>query len=120
MSDQFWKRAATAIHETVVKRWPVWSDEDRRFLALALTGEVGELTNLIKKQWRGDFTADDPRYIENIREELADAQIYLYLCAEAHEIDLDQAATAKIAQLVTRWPETAKAVAECVGLPRHE
>lgn len=120
MSDQFWKRAATAIHETVVKVWPVWSDADRRFLALALVGEAGELANVVKKEWRGDFTADDPRYIESIREELADVQIYLYLLAEAHNINLDQAASAKIAQLVARWPETAKAVAECVGLPRHD
>ncbi len=30
------------------------SVEDRRFLTLALAGEVGEVANLVKKEWRGD------------------------------------------------------------------
>lgn len=30
------------------------SEEDLRFLALAMGGEVGEVLNLVKKNWRGD------------------------------------------------------------------
>jgi NTP pyrophosphatase (non-canonical NTP hydrolase) len=45
----------TAIAERS-KRFRTFDDrrEHSRYMALALAGEVGELLNLVKKEWRGD------------------------------------------------------------------
>jgi NTP pyrophosphatase (non-canonical NTP hydrolase) len=53
------------------------SKEDIRFLALALAGEAGELANLIKKEWMGFKDPGGRR--EQIEEELADVNSYLFL-----------------------------------------
>jgi NTP pyrophosphatase (non-canonical NTP hydrolase) len=52
--------------------------------ACALAGEVGELCNLIKKEFRG--IDEVPR--EAIENEIADIQIYLDLLAARYGIDL--------------------------------
>lgn len=56
---------------TRIKAHAQWSPVDKqeqvRFMALALCGEVGELANLVKKDWRGD--SGDRR--DQIKEELA-------------------------------------------------
>lgn len=103
-----WRGKAQIIHEVVVKRWPAYSEEDQRFLALALAGEVGELCNIVKKLWRGDDIPFAPALLE---EELADCQIYLHLLALAFDVDLDAACEAKMPALERRWPETAAAIA---------
>jgi NTP pyrophosphatase (non-canonical NTP hydrolase) len=103
-----WRRKAQVIHELVVKRWEPYSQEDQRFLALALAGEVGELCNVVKKQWRGDALPNAPAMIE---EELADIRIYLELLALAFDVDLDDACEGKMPELERRWPETATAIA---------
>jgi NTP pyrophosphatase (non-canonical NTP hydrolase) len=106
-----WKEKAKVIHETVCKNWKVWSDEDRRFLALALGGEVGELQNLIKKDWRGDTNAHNlGAWREKVEMELADIRIYLELLARAYEIDLDEACEKKQVELLERWPAAAEAI----------
>jgi NTP pyrophosphatase (non-canonical NTP hydrolase) len=108
-----WRQAVVAIHATVIKAWPAWSDEDRRFLALALAGEVGELLNVVKKAWRGD---DDPSYEGKIAEELADARIYLELLARAHGMDLDAACTEVVrTKLRARWPQCAPEIDAALG-----
>lgn|SRR6185436_11496863 len=108
-----WRRKARAIHELVVKRWPPYSDEDQRFLALALAGEVGEFCNVVKKLWRGD---DLPHAHAMIEEELADIRIYLELVALSFHVDLDAACEAKMPELQRRWPETAEAIARLAEL----
>lgn len=99
---QNWQREAVRIHEGVVKLKgrPPWTDDDRRFLALALCGEVGELANVIKKDWRGD--AGDR--IQALTEEFADIRIYLELLAASYSVDLDAACEAKTLELYERWP----------------
>lgn len=97
-----WQDEAVRIHETVVKQYPVWSEEDTHFLALALCGEVGELANVIKKEWRGD----DIELLPKLMEEFADVRIYLELLARAYGIDLDVACDEKLLELYERWPET--------------
>jgi NTP pyrophosphatase (non-canonical NTP hydrolase) len=62
------------------------SPEDRRFLALALCGEAGELANLIKKEWRGD---GDPQFADKLADELGDVYAYLQLLACAFDLNLD-------------------------------
>src|ERR1700739_3058699 len=43
------------VHTAIVEKTrKPGSAEDIRFLSFALFGEVGELANLIKKDWRGD------------------------------------------------------------------
>jgi NTP pyrophosphatase (non-canonical NTP hydrolase) len=65
------------------------TDEDKRFLALALCGEVGELANVIKKIWRGDKF--DPAKLEAmLEEEMGDCYAYLQLLACAFGKDLNE------------------------------
>ena len=56
---------------------------DGRDWAVALTGEVGEMCNLLKKMRRGE---DIP--IQELAKEMADIMIYLDLLAASFEIDL--------------------------------
>ena len=55
----------------------------------AVTGELGEAANLLKKVRRGDFTLDEVR--EEIGNELADVVTYLDILAKQCGIDLGQA-----------------------------
>jgi NTP pyrophosphatase (non-canonical NTP hydrolase) len=107
-----WQEKARLIHELVVKRWEPYSEEDQRFLALALAGEVGELCNVVKKLWRGDALPHAPALI---KEELADIRIYLELLALSFDVDLDDACENKMPELERRWPETMTAIAEAEG-----
>lgn len=111
-----WREDAVTIHETVKKKWEAWSPEDRYFLALALGGEVGELQNLIKKEWRGDFenrgTADSLTFLGKLVDETADILIYMFLLTRHYKIDWDTACATKIKVLLERWPECRTAVEE--------
>ncbi len=86
MSVMNWKAEVLRDHEghAKLKGRPPWSRDDRNFLALAFAGEVGELLNLIKKDWRGD--GGDRR--QKIAEEAADSRIYLELLAGACKVTL--------------------------------
>ena len=64
------------------KLFPPFSNEDERFLALALCGETGELANMIKKRWR-----DNVDLSEEIKDEIADIRIYLELIAKCFNIE---------------------------------
>ncbi|HZP39855.1 MAG TPA: MazG-like family protein [Methylomirabilota bacterium] len=103
-----WRGAVVAIHETVRKQWPAWSEEDRGFLALVLAGEVGELCNVVKQAWRGD---GDPICEGKIAEEVADVRIYLELLALAYGMDVDAACT-EIVRTTRRdrWPQAAAGI----------
>ena len=89
----------------------IWTPVSKvRFLALALAGEVGELCNLIKKNWRGDSKASvielralprtedmmERTYAENLRKEMADVYIYLLMLADEMQIDLEFEAINKL------------------------
>ena len=54
---------------------------------VALTGEVGEAANIVKKMYRGDriSTLD-----EDLKDELADIQIYLDLICNHLKVDLEE------------------------------
>jgi NTP pyrophosphatase (non-canonical NTP hydrolase) len=57
------------------------SEEDVRFLTLALAGEVGEVANLIKKDWRGDEVDRG-----HLLEELGDVIAYWLLLLSALQL----------------------------------
>jgi NTP pyrophosphatase (non-canonical NTP hydrolase) len=62
--------------------FPAFSSTDERFLTLAISGEAGELANLIKKRWR-----DNANLFEEIRDEIADIRVYLELIAKCFSIE---------------------------------
>ena len=78
-------------------------------LAMALTGEVGELVELF--QW---LTPDQSREImrdaaqgHRVREEIADVAIYLVRLASVLGVDLNAAVRAKLVSNVKKYPPLA-------------
>src|SRR5262245_27939814 len=89
------------LHEKMTAHlFASYSNNDERFLALALCGEVGELANMIKKRWR-----DGVDLTEEIREELADIRVYLELLAKCFDIEgskLDHAVALKLMKVAEK------------------
>ncbi len=79
---------------------------DAKSLTLALTGEVGELAELL--QWVSASTVRtdvrEGRLHERLGEELADILIYLIMLADEAGIDLAAAASSKLADAARRFP----------------
>lgn len=67
----------------------------------AVTGEVGEAANIIKKIRRGDMTLDEARL--SLANELADAATYLDILAYRAGINLGKA-------IESKWNETSRRV----------
>lgn len=67
---------------------------------MAMTGEQGELANLLKKIRRGDFTLDEKR--DEVAKEIADVAIYLDLLAAKLGIDLGKAVREKFNEVSDR------------------
>lgn len=77
-----------AMHERFTGAlFPAYSNQDERFLSLALCGEAGELANIIKKRWR-----DGVDMTEEARNEIADIRVYLELLAKCFGIEGDKLA----------------------------
>lgn len=89
------------LHEKMTAHlFAPYSNNDERFLALALCGEAGELANLIKKRWRGGVDLS-----EEVRDEIADVRVYLELLAKCFGIEgpkLDARVEAKLAKVVEK------------------
>lgn len=64
---------------------PHGSNEDIRFLALAMDGEAGEAANVVKKAWRDGVALDQ----DKLAEEIAGTACYLIGLASALGINLD-------------------------------
>ena len=77
-----------------------------RNLVLALTGEVGELAELM--QWKSDseFTAllETPQGRALVEAELADIATYILRLADVMNVDLDQAIQSKLKLNEQRYP----------------
>jgi dCTP diphosphatase len=75
-------------------------------LAMALTGEVGELVELF--QWLSEdashHVARDPATARAVRDELADVLVYLVRLAAVLEVDLDEAVRSKLATNELKYP----------------
>lgn len=75
-------------------------------LAMALTGEVGELVEIF--QWMTEDESrragDDPVIAQAVREEIADVLIYLTRLADVLRVDLDAAVREKLAINAAKYP----------------
>lgn len=75
-------------------------------LVMALTGEVGELTEIF--QWMTEEASRtataDPKVGASVREEIADVLLYLVRLASVLGVDLDAAAREKLARNAERYP----------------
>jgi NTP pyrophosphatase (non-canonical NTP hydrolase) len=101
-SDMQWEEKAARIHQEYLRRAQAkgeleTEDDQVRFLALAICGEAGELANLIKKMWRGDGAK-----VRDIRDEIADIQIYLRHLATHLGIDINAACHSKLLEVEKR------------------
>ena len=75
-------------------------------LAMALTGEVGELVEIF--QWltedQSRHVADDPKTAQAVRDELADVLIYLVRLASVLGVDLNEAIEMKLVKNARKYP----------------
>ena len=75
-------------------------------LAMALTGEVGELVELF--QWLSEGAshrvAHDPATARRVRDEIADVLVYLVRLAAVLGVDLDEAVRSKLAANALKYP----------------
>lgn len=75
-------------------------------LAMALTGEVGELVALF--QWLSEDesmdAAQDPKTATAIKDELADVLLYLVRLSSVLGVDLNDAVTQKLAKNAQKYP----------------
>ena len=75
-------------------------------LVMALTGEVGELTEIF--QWMTEAQSlaagSDPETSEAVKDELADVQIYLVRLASVLGVDLNEAVHDKLQKNAERYP----------------
>jgi NTP pyrophosphatase (non-canonical NTP hydrolase) len=84
-------------------------------LAMALTGEVGELVEIF--QWMPETESrtamTSPKTAEALNAEIADVFIYLSRLADVLGVDLDAAVKAKLASNAARYPaETVRGSSE--------
>ena len=94
-----------AIEEFAVPRgWEQFHSPKN--LAMALTGEVGELVEIF--QWlteaQSSQAMQDPAQAMRIQEELADVTIYLARLAAVLGVDLDAAVRDKLAKNARKYP----------------
>jgi NTP pyrophosphatase (non-canonical NTP hydrolase) len=75
-------------------------------LAMALTGEVGELVEIF--QWLTETQSaqimQDPAQATHVREELADVTIYLVRLASVLGVNLDEAVQDKLVKNARKYP----------------
>ena len=75
-------------------------------LVMALTGEVGELSEVF--QWMTEEAstgaATDPKTAQAVRDEMADVLLYLVRLADVLGVDLNAAVQAKLRTNATKYP----------------
>ena len=75
-------------------------------LVMALTGEVGELTEIF--QWMTEAQSRDagadPKTSQAVRDEIADVQLYLVRLASVLGVDLNEAVEQKLKKNAQKYP----------------
>jgi len=82
-------------------------------LVMALSGEVGELTEIFQWMTEADShrAAASAKTADAVRDELADVALYLIRLADVLGVDLNAAITSKLAANAAKYPvETARGV----------
>jgi len=104
LSEKKWMKFSLGFQNDIVMGQAFLKGEEKRFLALGLAGEVGEVCNLLKKDWRGDYIEK-----ELIQEEIADCFVYLSLLAVKMDMDdIDSHIEAKLKKVQKRMEEEDK------------
>jgi dCTP diphosphatase len=75
-------------------------------LVMALSGEVGELTEIFQWMTEADShnAASSPKTAVSVREELADVALYLIRLADVLGVDLNAAVEKKLATNAAKYP----------------
>lgn len=87
---------------------PLGSDDDIRFLALAMAGEAGEAANVVKKAWRDGA----PLNRIALAEEIAGTACYLIGLASAIGMHLDNEMRDQMTAFESRYADSARAQSE--------
>jgi NTP pyrophosphatase (non-canonical NTP hydrolase) len=99
MHTQFNPSKSIDIMDQITFRLKMTPDDKERYLWIALSGEVGEALNIVKKQWRDSFTVER---LEKLKIELADVYIYLRVLEAFYGMNLDITATEKMREVEKR------------------
>jgi NTP pyrophosphatase (non-canonical NTP hydrolase) len=75
-------------------------------LVMALSGEVGELTEIFQWMTEADShsAASNPKTASAVRDELADVALYLIRLADVLDVDLNAAIASKLACNAAKYP----------------
>lgn len=75
-------------------------------LVMALSGEVGELTEIFQWMTEGDShnAASVPKTADAVRDELADVALYLIRLADVLGVDINAAVISKLASNAAKYP----------------
>lgn len=75
-------------------------------LVMALSGEVGELTEIFQWMTEGDShnAASAPKTADAVRDELADVALYLIRLADVLGVDINAAVISKLASNAAKYP----------------
>jgi len=82
-------------------------------LVMALSGEVGELTEIFQWMTEADShnAASGPKTANAVRDEIADVALYLIRLADVLGVDLNAAIASKLASNAAKYPvETSRGV----------
>jgi dCTP diphosphatase len=103
MSDSFLTSLQLRLQDFARERdWEQF--HTRKNLAMALTVEAGELQEIFQWLSAEQSAALDTRQQQQVEEELADVLLYLCRLADVLNVDLEQAALAKLARNAERYP----------------
>jgi NTP pyrophosphatase (non-canonical NTP hydrolase) len=96
---------ASALEQFAVDR--NWSQfHSPKNLVMALTGEVGELSEVF--QWMSEtdsqHAATNPETAQAVKDEIADVLLYLVRLADVLNVDLNEAVTQKIKTNTLKYP----------------
>lgn len=85
--------------------------ERLKYITIALSGEVGEFANIVKKALRNKFpegSMPDLEKIEKLKGELTDVFIYTIEAARILRVDLGEAYLKKMRELEVRFKDVKK------------
>lgn len=91
-------------------KWEVEDEEEIlariKYLAIAITGEAGEFSNIVKKSLREKFPEGqipDAEKMEKLKQEIVDIFIYVILASLALKMDLQKEHDKKIEELKEKF-----------------